>query len=102
LEGQSRLVRAGQPLIIVRARDFVLSPSTNDQIIESIDAPPTTDAMAPTEVSERRFRVELADDEVNLSMQIGLCSFASPDAALLVSLLPSMILHVASRGSRSC
>src|SRR5271163_4195122 len=40
LEGQCRLVRADQPPIIVRAGDFVLSPSTNDQIIESIDAPP--------------------------------------------------------------
>ena len=92
LEGQSRLVRAGQLLIIVRAGDFVLSSSTNDQIIESIDAPPQGIAMAPAELSEGRFRVGLADDEVNLRMQIGLCSFASPDAALLVSLLPSMVI----------
>ena len=92
LEGQCRLVRADQPPIIVRTGDFVLSPSTNDQIIESIDAPPQGIAMAPTELSEGRFRVGLADDEVNLRMQIGLCSFASPDAALLVSLLPSMII----------
>ena len=92
LEGQCRLVRADQPPIIVRAGDFVLSPSTNDQIIESIDAPAQGIAMAPTELSEGRFRVGLADDEVNLRMQIGLCSFASPDAALLVSLLPSMII----------
>jgi hypothetical protein len=92
LEVECRLVRADQPPIIVRAGDFVLSPSTNDQIIESIDAPPQGIAMAPTELSEGRFRVGLADDEVNLRMQIGLCSFASPDAALLVSLLPSMII----------
>ena len=92
LEGQCRLVRADQPPIIVRTGDFVLSPSTNDQIIESIDAPAQGIAMAPTELSEGRFRVGLADDEVNLRMQIGLCSFASPDAALLVSLLPSMII----------
>src|ERR1700683_3838546 len=86
LEGQCRLVRADQPPIIVRAGDFVLSPSTNDQIIESIDAPPPAIAMAPTELSDGRFRVGRADDEVNLRMQVGLCSFASPDAALLVSL----------------
>jgi hypothetical protein len=60
LEGQCRLVRADQPPIIVRAGDFVLSPSTNDQIIESIDAPPPGIAMAPTELSEGRFRVGLA------------------------------------------
>ena len=92
LEGQCRLVRADQPPIVVRAGDFVLSPSTNDQVIESIDAPPQGIAMAPAELSEGRFRVGLADDEVNLRMQIGLCSFASPDAALLVSLLPSMVI----------
>src|SRR5271154_4549695 len=71
LEGQSRVVRAGQPLIIVRAGDFVLSPSTNDQIIESIDAPPQGIAMAPAELGEGRFRIGPADDEVNLRMQIG-------------------------------
>jgi hypothetical protein len=92
LEGQCRLVRADQPPIVVLAGDFVLSPSTNDQVIESIDAPPQGIAMAPAELSEGRFRVGLADDEVNLRMQIGLCSFASPDAALLVSLLPSMVI----------
>ena len=95
MEGQSRLVRADQPLIVVRAEDFVLSPSTNDQvieIIESIDAPPQGIAMAPAELGEGRFRIGLADDEVNLRMQIGVCSFASPDAALLVSLLPSMVI----------
>ena len=31
-------------------------------------------------------------EQVNLRMQVGVCSFASPDAALLVSLLPAMIV----------
>jgi hypothetical protein len=49
----------------------VLSPSTTDQIIESIDAPPQGIAMAPAELGEGRFRIGPADDEVNLRMQIG-------------------------------
>ena len=92
LEGECRVVGAGQPPIIVRAGDFVLSPSTNDQVIESINAPPHGIDMVPAEIGEGRFRVGRVDEPVNLRMQVGLCSFASPDAALLVSLLPSMVV----------
>jgi AraC-like DNA-binding protein len=92
LEGECRVVVPERPPIIVRAGDFVLSPSTNNQSIESIDAPPYGIDMVPTELGEGRFRVGPADEPVNLRMQVGLCSFASPDAALLVSLLPSMVV----------
>jgi AraC-like DNA-binding protein len=92
LEGECRLIRAGQPPIIVRAGDFVLSPSTNDQVIESIDAPPHGIDMLPVELGEGRFRVGQPDAPINLRMRVGLCSFASPDAALLVSLLPTMVV----------
>jgi AraC-like DNA-binding protein len=92
LEGECRVISTGQPPFVVRAGDFVLSPSANDQVIESIDPPPHGIDMLPTELGEGRFRVGRAEDPVNLRMQVGLCSFASPDAALLVSLLPSMVV----------
>jgi AraC-like DNA-binding protein len=92
LEGECRVVGAGQPPIIVRSGDFVLSPSTNDQVVESIDAPPYGIDMLPVELGEGRFRVGRSDGPINLRMQVGLCSFASPDAALLVSLLPAMVV----------
>lgn len=92
LEGQCRLIGAGRPPIIVRAGDFVLSPSTGHQVIESMDAPPHGIDMLPAELGEGRYRVGCADAPVNLRMQVGLCSFASPDAALLVSLLPSIVI----------
>ncbi|MBY8829644.1 AraC family transcriptional regulator [Hephaestia mangrovi] len=92
LEGECRMVSRGRPPIVVRQGDFVLSPSTNDQIIESIDAPPHGVEMRPIEIGEGRFRVGRPGEPVNLRMQVGLCSFASPDAALLVSLLPAMIV----------
>lgn len=92
LEGECRVVGAGQPPIVVRAGDFLLSPATNDQVVESIDAPPHGIAMVPTELGEGRFRIGEPKERVNLRMQVGLCSFASPDAALLVSLLPAMVV----------
>lgn len=92
LEGECRMISRGRPPIVVRQGDFVLSPSTNDQIIESIDAPPHGVEMRPIEIDEGRFRVGRSCEPVNLRMQVGLCSFASPDAALLVSLLPAMIV----------
>lgn len=92
LEGECRVVSPGRPPIIVREGDFVLSPSTNDHIVESIDPPPHGAAMAPTELGEGRFRLGEAGAPVNLRMQVGICSFASADAALLVSLLPAMII----------
>jgi len=92
LEGECRVIAANQPPIVLRAGDFVLSPSTNEQVVESIDAPPHGIDMLPVELGEGRFRVGRPDGPVNLRMQIGLCSFASPDAALLVSLLPAMVV----------
>jgi hypothetical protein len=46
----------------------------------------------PVEIGEGRFRIGPPSGAVNLRMQVGLCSFSSPDAALLVSLLPAMIV----------
>ncbi|GBQ20438.1 AraC family transcriptional regulator [Gluconacetobacter sacchari] len=92
LEGACRVVSSGRPPIIVRQGDFVLSPSTNDHAVESIDAPAYGTAMVPTEIGAGRFRVGPPGEPVNLRMQVGFCSFASPDAALLVSLLPAMIV----------
>lgn len=92
LEGECRLVSAGKSPIILREGDFVLSPSTNDHIVESIDAPTHAVTMVPTAIGEGRFRIGPPDAPVNLRMQVGICSFASPDATLLVSLLPAMIV----------
>jgi AraC-like DNA-binding protein len=92
LEGECRVVSSGRPPIIVRKGDFVLSPVAKEHVVESIEAPPHGIAMMPTEIGEGRFRVGRPGEPVNLRMQIGVCSFASPDAALLVSLLPAMIV----------
>ena len=92
LEGACRVICPEQPSIILRAGDFLLSPSTNNQVIESIEAPPHGIKMQPVEIGEGCFRVGRPGKPINLRMQVGLCSFASPDAGLLVSLLPSMVV----------
>ena len=95
LEGECRVVNAGQASIVVRAGDFVLLPATGDRAIdgiESMDPPPDGAVMTPTEIGEGRFRIGRGDQPVNLRMQVGICSFASPDAALLLSLLPAMVV----------
>ena len=48
--------------------------------------------MLPVELGEGRFHVGRSGEPINLRMQVGLCSFASPDAALLISLLPAMVV----------
>lgn len=92
LEGECRVVNAGQPSTVVRAGDFVLLPATSDEVVESINPPPPGAAMIPIEIGDGRFRIGRAEDPVNLRMQVGICSFASPDAALLVPLLPAMVV----------
>lgn len=92
LEGECRVVIDGQPSIVVQGGDFVLFPATVDQVIESIEPPPYGAAMIPTEIGDGRFRIGPVEGPTNLRMQVGICSFASPDAALLVSLLPAMVV----------
>src|SRR5690606_10724215 len=72
LEGECRVVFSGQPPIIARAGDFLLSPSTNNQIIESIEAPPHGIDMLPVELGEGRFRVGRSGEPINLRLQVGL------------------------------
>jgi AraC-like DNA-binding protein len=92
LEGECRVSSESHAPILVQAGDFVLLPASGDQMIESIDAPPHGVAMTPIELEPGRFRIGKAGEAVNLRMQVGLCSFAAPDAALLVSLLPTMVV----------
>lgn len=92
LEGHCRVMVEGRLPVTLQAGDFVLAPAGRDPVLESIEPPPHGFNMMPVEVGEGRFRVGGRDAPPNLRMQVGLCSFASPDAALLVSLLPAMVV----------
>jgi len=90
LEGSCRLTIGDDPAIVLNAGDFVLAPSVGTITNESIEAPSPGVSTLPTEVAEGTFRVGDAGEPVNVRLRIGYCSFASPDASLLVPLLPQV------------
>ena len=94
LQGASRLSAAGHSPITLQAGDFVLIPAAYD--FEMMSLQPLADGdgeRAPLEVRPRDIRVGPLDAPVDVQLLVGHCTFGSPDAALLVSLLPQLI-HV--------
>jgi AraC-like DNA-binding protein len=92
LDGRCRVSVDGQPPLTLQGGDFVLVPAMHDLISESLDAPPSGETTSPVEVIEGCFRVGREEGPAELRMRIGHCSFGSPDAALLVPLLPQVVL----------
>ncbi len=92
LVGRFRVMVDGQPPMTLQVGDFVLVPAMHDLIITSVDAPPDGVTVMPVEISPGCFRIGNQDEPVTLRMQIGHCSFSSPDAELLVPLLPKIVL----------
>ena len=91
LAGHFRLTVGGQSPIILQPDDFVLIPAMHDLSSASLDEPADGVIMMPVETSPGCFRVGSPDQPVHVRMQIGHCSFASPDAELLVPLLPQFV-----------
>lgn len=92
LEGRCRMVVDGHPPMTLQAGDFVLLPAMRDLICAGLDTASDEVTTQPIEVGPGRFRIGNRDEPVALRMQIGHCSFASPNAELLVSLLPQMVV----------
>lgn len=92
LEGQCRVKFGEDQPFILQAGDFVLAPAMRALTNESIDAAPDLVPMMPTKISEGHFRIGLMNTPADVRMLIGHCSFAAPDAALLVSLLPDVVV----------
>lgn len=91
LEGQCRMVVDGQPAMTLEPGDFVLVPAMHDLVSESLNAPPQGLTTSPREIGDGHFRVGREDKPAELRMRIGHCAFGSPDAALLVPLLPQVV-----------
>jgi AraC-like DNA-binding protein len=92
LEGTCRVTFGGQKSLVLQGGDFVLAPAMGDLINESMEAQTDVTASIPTLIGDGHFRVGRSEGPADLRMRIGHCSFGSPDAALLVSLLPDVIL----------
>jgi len=94
LEGSCRLAAEGFDPIVLEAGDFALVPSTYGSSMQSIDPPsPGHFGVMPIELGGGEFRIGDQPGAADLRMMVGHCEFASPDAALLVSLLPRLV-HV--------
>lgn len=94
LEGSTLLtVSDGEP-IALQTGDFVLIPSAQDFAMSSLEAPAADDSVAaPLALANGEYRLGLPTGPADVRYLVGHCVFATPDAALLVSLLPQLI-HV--------
>lgn len=93
LDGGFRFQADGQAEVTIEAGDFLLVPTASDFTVSSkIDV--TGDALSalPVDLSGGEYRVGDPDAPVDIRMMIGYCLFGSPDAALLVSLLPQIVI----------
>jgi AraC-like DNA-binding protein len=93
LDGQCRLSVDGQPAITLQAGDFVLVPAMHSLVNESLEPPEGDEAGQPVEIGAGHFRMGRQDGPADVRICVGHCSFGSPDAGLLVQLLPQVI-HV--------
>lgn len=94
LEGGCRLAIDGHEPIELLSGDFVLIPAAYGVAMSSLEAPPPgVETAAPIALGNGEFRIGVPGSPIDLRMVAGHCSFGSPDATLLVSLLPQLV-HV--------
>ncbi len=94
LEGACRMAIDGHPPLELESGDFVLIPAADGVSMSSVVPPPDgVETTAPAVLGNNEFGIGDPDGPIDLRMMVGHCSFGSPDAALLVSLLPH-IVHV--------
>jgi AraC-like DNA-binding protein len=94
VEGSCRLQVAGRESLTLGVNDFVLVPAAADFYLTSLH--PGSEDMAlsgPIRLPSGEFRLGDLTGPVNMRSLVGHCAFASPDAALLVALLPELV-HV--------
>lgn len=92
LDGQCRLAVAGEEAILLSGGDFVLLPATPAFTMSSLEAatPKRRDPKLADGAGEE-VRHGRADGPPDVRLQGGYFVFDAPDAALIVSLLPSVI-----------
>ena len=94
LEGGCRMAIDGHAPIELPSGDFVLIPAAYGVAMSSLEPPPPgVETLTPTALGNGEFRIGAPDNPIDARMMAGHCSFGSPDASLLVSLLPQ-IVHV--------
>ncbi|MDN7181540.1 AraC family transcriptional regulator [Caballeronia sp. SEWSISQ10-4 2] len=96
LAGGCRIAIDGHEPIDLLSGDFALIPAAYSVAISSLEPPPPgVETPAPVALGNGEFRIGAPDSPIDVRMMVGHCSFGSPDASLLVSLLPQLV-HVRS------
>lgn len=93
LEGGCRLALGKDEPVELQAGDFVLIPAAFGVAMSSLVPPIGAADSMPVEVGQGLFRIGAQQGPTDLRILAGHCSFGSPDAALLVPLLPQLV-HV--------
>lgn len=94
LEGACSMAIEGHEPIELVSGDFVLIPAAYGVSMSSLVPPaPGVETLAPLVLGNNEFGIGDPDGPIDLRMMVGHCSFGSPDASLLVSLL-LQIVHV--------
>lgn len=93
LDGACRLEVDGQEPVVNQAGDFALIPSAHGFTTSSLDPPSPEETLdPPVLLGPGHVRLGRQDGPPDVRMLVGHCTFGSPDAALLVSLLPSLVV----------
>lgn len=94
LGGASRLEVDGVAQKDLQPGDFLMIPEAQDFSMSAADvASCDVEEMQPVQQADGHFRLGPTDQPVSTRLLIGYCRFRSPDATLLLSLLPRVI-HV--------
>jgi len=93
LEGSCRLTLEGLEPVELQAGDFILVPAAFGVAMSSLEPPDAGPDTVPVALGRGMFRIGAQAAPTDLRILAGHCSFGSPDAALLVSLLPQLV-HV--------
>ncbi len=93
LEGTCRLEVGRHEPIMLTHGDFVLIPAAHDYTFSSADPPEPGRFTEPAMLGGGEVRLGAPHGPPDVLFLVGHCVFGSPDAALLVSLLPQLV-HV--------
>ena len=92
LAGSARLAVEHKSPVILEAGDFALVPAAFNFEMSSIEPPVKGEQSVRVRQADGSFRVGSLTETADTQSLVGHCVFGSPDAALLVSLLPDLVV----------
>lgn len=93
LMGSACLEVEGRPAVTLLPGDFVLIPASQGFTMSSINPTPPADLLSePMVQAQGLVRIGDPAEPIDTQQLVGHCVFGAPDAALLVTLLPDMVV----------